>query len=55
MRIDLNVLFGIFQNFFQIDFGDAELTRGVKLGLGQRDAAPLQFPGDADAVSRVCL
>src|SRR6267378_2309061 len=55
MRKNLNVLLGVFglHDFFQVEFSDGELTRGVKLGIRQRDTAPLHLPGDTDAVPGV--
>src|SRR6266581_2493108 len=52
MRQNLNVLLGVFSlhDFFQVEFGHAELTRGIKPRFWQRDAAPVQFPSYTNAV-----
>src|SRR5260370_19344189 len=55
VRKDLNVVRWIFcfHDFFQVDFGDAELPRRIKLRFWQRNAAPLQVSSDTHAVPRV--
>src|SRR5689334_9544887 len=52
MRENLNVLLRIFglHDFFQVEFGDAEMARGIERRRWQGDAAPRQFPSDTDAV-----
>src|SRR6266481_5087599 len=52
MRENLNVLLWIFglHDFFQVEFGDAEMARGIERRRWQGDAAPRQFPSDTDDV-----
>ncbi len=52
---NLNILFGSLcvHDFSKVHLSYAELARRIKLRAGQRDATPLQLPGDSNAVPGV--